>query len=119
LQFGADREQGRNVTEFALDDLVKIIRDRRTASAGKSYTKSLLDAGVAECARKLGEEAVETVIAALQGDRQALCGEAADLIYHLAVLLEAGNVRMEDVLAELERRTAQSGLEEKASRRSR
>ena len=106
------------MSEFTLHDLAAVIHARRGARASASYTKSLLDAGVAECAKKLGEEAAETVIAAIQGDRQALRAEAADLIYHLLVLLEAGDVTLDEVVAELSRRAGRSGHEEKASRRS-
>lgn len=96
--------------------LAAIIASRRAASASASYTKSLLDKGVAACAKKLGEEAAETVIAAVAESEEKLRNEAADLIYHLLVLLEARNVPFEAVLSELERRTAQSGHVEKASR---
>jgi len=99
-----------------LAELAAIIRQRRAASAGQSYTRQLLDAGPGRCARKLGEEALETVIAAVSQDEGALKNEAADLIYHLLVLLESRGVALEDVLAVLERRMAQSGLAEKAAR---
>lgn len=92
------------------------IASRRAASAGASYTKSLLDKGVAACAKKLGEEATETIIAAVGESEEKLRNEAADLIYHLLVLLEARNVPLEAVLSELERRTSRSGHAEKASR---
>jgi phosphoribosyl-ATP pyrophosphohydrolase len=101
---------------FSLDDLVDIVRSRRAASAEKSYTKSLFDAGPARIAKKFGEEAVETVIAALGDDKTALTGEIADVVYHLVVLMEARDIALADVFAELQRRTAQSGLAEKASR---
>jgi len=113
------RQTGKRfVTEFTLHDLAAVIRARRGAEAGASYTKALLDAGLAACAKKLGEEATETVIAAMQGERQAVRAEAADLIYHLLVLLEASGVSLDEVLAELARRTGRSGHEEKAARRS-
>ncbi|MGE5510667.1 MAG: phosphoribosyl-ATP diphosphatase [Bacteroidota bacterium] len=99
-----------------LERLAATIRARRNESAAKSYTRQLLDAGPERCARKLGEEAVETVIAAIgQGD-EALKAEAADLIYHLLVLLESRGVAFEQVLQLLESRMGTSGLEEKASR---
>ncbi len=101
---------------FNLEDLIAIIRARRAATGDTSYTRKLLDGGVAGCARKLGEEATETIIAALQGEGEDLRNEAADLLYHLLVLLEAGDVKFEDVLEELQRRTSLSGLEEKSSR---
>lgn len=97
-------------------DLERIVAARASADAGASYTRSLLDKGIAKCAQKLGEEGVETVIAALSGSPEELVGEAADLLYHLAVLLHARGVPVDAVHAELARRTAQSGLAEKASR---
>lgn len=105
------------MTDFTIDDLAAIIRARRAASAEASYTKSLLDKGVAACAKKLGEESAETIIAALQNDRAALRGEAADLIYHLLVLLEVSGLPVDEVMAELEGRTGQSGHAEKAARK--
>jgi len=101
---------------FTLDDLAAIIRARRAASAEKSYTKSLFDAGPARIAKKFGEEAVEAVIASLGDDKTALTSEAADVLYHLLVMLESGGVSLADVLAELDSRTRQSGHEEKAAR---
>jgi phosphoribosyl-ATP pyrophosphohydrolase len=104
------------MTEFTLKTLAAIIASRATSSAEKSYTKSLLEAGPARAAKKMGEEAVETVIAAIEGDRNALIGESADLFYHLLVLLQASGITLDEVLGELERRTQQSGHEEKAAR---
>ena len=101
---------------FTLDDLAAIVRARASADAGTSYTKSLLDKGAARCAKKFGEEAVELVIAAVEGERTEIVAESADVLYHLLVLLQAGGIALADVLAELERRTAQSGHAEKASR---
>jgi phosphoribosyl-ATP pyrophosphohydrolase len=101
---------------FSLDDLAEIVRARKSASAEKSYTKSLFDRGVPVIAKKFGEEAVETVIAALGDDKTALTGEIADLLYHLTVLMEAKSVALGEVLSVLEARTAQSGHVEKASR---
>lgn len=101
---------------FSLDDLAQIIRARRAATAEKSYTKSLFDAGAPRIAKKFGEEAIETVIAALGDDKAALTGEIADVLYHLLVLLEARDIALAEVLAELQRRTSQSGLDEKAAR---
>jgi phosphoribosyl-ATP pyrophosphohydrolase len=106
------------MTDNTLARLTATIASRRSASAENSYTKSLLEKGVGACARKMGEEAVETIIAALSEDNGKLCAEAADLIYHLLVLLEARNLPFEAVLEELDRRTSQSGLAEKASRNS-
>jgi phosphoribosyl-ATP pyrophosphohydrolase len=94
------------------------VHARAKASAGESYTRALLDKGVDHCAKKLGEEAIETVLAALQDDKGKLIAEAADLLYHLLVLLEARGVTLAEVEAALEKRTAQSGHEEKASRKN-
>lgn len=104
------------MANFTLDDLAKIIASRAQESAEKSYTRKLLDAGVEKCAKKLGEEATETVIAAAAGSREQVVAESADLLYHLLVVLKARGVELNEIYAELERRTAQSGLEEKASR---
>jgi len=101
---------------FTLDDLAALIKARRNDSASTSYTKTLLDAGMPRIAKKFGEEAVETVIAAMESDRSALVNEAADTFYHLLVMLEARDISLDDVLHELERRTKQSGLAEKAAR---
>ena len=101
---------------FALENLAEIVARRAEADAGSSYTRTLIDKGVAQCAKKFGEEATEAVIAAVAQDEQAMCAEAADVLYHLLVVLQARKVPLADVMAELERRTARSGLEEKASR---
>ena len=103
-------------SNFTLQDLAARVQERARASADKSYTRQLLDKGVAHCARKFGEEAVETVLAAVGEDRERLIAETADLIYHLLVLLEARGVSLAEVEAALAERTAKSGLEEKASR---
>ena len=99
--------------------LAAIIRARRQDLAEKSYTRQLLDGGPGRCAKKLGEEAIETVIAGTSESDEALKSEAADLIYHLLVLLESRNVRIEDVLGVLEARGGTSGLAEKAARAGR
>jgi phosphoribosyl-ATP pyrophosphohydrolase len=99
-----------------LNRLAATIAARRGADAGSSYTASLFAKGLPKIAQKLGEEATETVIAAMQRDPKALTGEAADLLFHLLVLLEASGVPLADVLAELDRREGTSGLDEKASR---
>ncbi|MGO9484132.1 MAG: phosphoribosyl-ATP diphosphatase [Rhodomicrobium sp.] len=104
------------MSEDTLARLAAAIASRRTATASTSYTKSLLDKGIAACAKKLGEEAAETVIAAVSESDERLRSEAADLIYHLLVVLEARNVSFQSVLSELDLRTAQSGHAEKASR---
>ncbi len=101
-----------------LERLESTIRARRDATSDRSYTRQLLDAGPARCAKKLGEEAVETVIAAVHQDDAALKAEAADLLYHLLVLLESRNIRLADVLAILDGRAGTSGVDEKASRGS-
>ncbi len=102
---------------FTLNDLEQRVKDRAGASAELSYTRKLLDRGVAHCAKKLGEEAIETVIAAVGEDRERLIAEAADLVYHLVVVLQARGIALADVEAELAGRTVQSGLDEKASRK--
>ena len=104
------------MTDTVLPRLAAIIAARRAEPSGKSYTKELLDGGAEKCAKKLGEEAVETVIAALGSDTAELKREAADLLYHLLVLLEVRRVPLADVLAELDRRVGTSGLAEKAAR---
>ncbi|MEL6288357.1 MAG: phosphoribosyl-ATP diphosphatase [Pseudomonadota bacterium] len=102
----------------ALERLAATIRARRNADGDMSYTRQLLDAGVARCARKFGEEAVELVVAAVAEDKAALTGEAADTFYHLLVLLEAREISLEEVFAELDRRAGTSGVAEKAARGS-
>ncbi len=103
---------------FTLDDLARIVAERASAEAEKSYTRSLLDKGAAHCAKKFGEEAVELAIAAVAQDEAAVRAEGADVLYHLLVVLRSRGVALADVMSELERRTRQSGLEEKASRRA-
>lgn len=102
---------------FTVQDLATRVHERASADGETSYTRKLLDRGVAQCAKKLGEEAVEIVLAAVNEDRQRVIAESADLLYHLMVVLEARGVALAEVEAELGRRTAQSGLEEKAARR--
>jgi phosphoribosyl-ATP pyrophosphohydrolase len=96
--------------------LAALIRSRRSDSAHKSYTAQLLTAGTERCAKKFGEEAVEAVIAAMGDDAAALKAEAADVFYHLLVLLESRDVALDDVFTVLEGRMGTSGLEEKAAR---
>lgn len=105
------------MADFTLETLAKIIAERARAGGERSYTRKLLDEGPEKCAKKLGEEAVETAIAAISGDPKALVAESADLLYHLLVVLEARGVALADVYAELEKRTARSGIDEKESRR--
>lgn len=100
-----------------LDRLATVIKARRGDPAAKSYTRQLLEGGPVRCAKKLGEEAVETVIAGVHQDNAALAAEAADLLYHLLVLLEARGVALADVCSVLEGRMGTSGIEEKASRK--
>ena len=101
---------------FSLFDLEHIIAQRASSGDKSSWTAKLVDAGIEKAAEKLGEEAVETVIASLARDKEGLRDEAADLLFHLLVVLHVKEVSLEDVIAELERRTGQSGLAEKASR---
>ena len=103
---------------YSLDDLAATIAKRGGADARESYTRALLDKGVAHCARKFGEEAVELAIAAVAEDEAALTGEAADVLYHLLVVLQARGLALVEVMAELERRTRRSGLEAKAARKT-
>jgi phosphoribosyl-ATP pyrophosphohydrolase len=104
------------MTAFTLTDLEARIAERAAASPEESWTAKLLAAGPERCAKKLGEEAVETVIAAVKGDRDELVAESADLLYHLLVVLRSRDVALRDVLSQLEVRTARSGLAEKAAR---
>ena len=97
--------------------LEAVIAERRAADPSTSYVAKLNAKGVGKIAQKVGEEATETVIAALAGDRQELVGEAADLLFHLLVLLGARGVPLAEVLAELDRREGVSGIAEKAARK--
>ena len=103
--------------KFTIHDLEQRVHERAQASPDVSYTRKLLDRGVAQCAKKFGEEAVETVLAAVAEDRDRLIAEAADLIYHLLVLLKAREIDLAEVEAALAARTVQSGLDEKAARK--
>lgn len=104
------------MSEFTLSDLEKIVAQRAEASPEESWTAKLVAAGQTKAAKKLGEEAVETVIAAVAQDRKELVSESADLVYHLLVVLKIAGIPLQDVVDELHRRTGQSGLQEKASR---
>ncbi|MEA2857869.1 MAG: phosphoribosyl-ATP pyrophosphohydrolase [Methylobacteriaceae bacterium] len=106
------------MSRFSLDHLAAIIAARAGATAEQSYTKSLLEAGPARAAKKFGEEAIEAVIAAIEGDRTALIKESADVVYHLIVLLKTRGISLDEVMEELQRRTGQSGHAEKAGRGS-
>lgn len=99
-----------------LTRLEQVIAERKAASPDASYVAKLNAAGIEKIAQKLGEEVVETVIAALSGSREEVVGEAADLIFHLLVLLQARRITLGEVMAELDRREGTSGIEEKASR---
>lgn len=104
------------MTEFSLSDLEKTILERAHSGDADSWTAKLFALGMSKAAQKLGEEAVETVIAAVQGDTKAVISESADLLYHWLVVLGLAGVPLADVMAELERRTGRSGMAEKASR---
>lgn len=104
------------MSKFTLADLELRVRERAQASPAESYTRALIDKGVDHCAKKMGEEAVETVLAAVQDNKPHLIAEAADLLYHLLVLLTARGITLAEVEAELGKRTAQSGHAEKAAR---
>ncbi|MCY4336831.1 MAG: phosphoribosyl-ATP diphosphatase [Litoreibacter sp.] len=99
-----------------LEQLAQTIATRKSADPDSSWTAKLLSKGPEKCAEKFGEEAIEAIIAAAKGDRDNLTYEAADVLYHLLVLLEASGVALEDVLSELERRQGKSGIAEKAAR---
>jgi phosphoribosyl-ATP pyrophosphohydrolase len=97
--------------------LAATIEARRGADPDSSWTAKLLAKGPEKCAEKFGEEAIEAIIEAVKGDKARLTSEAADVLYHLLVMLVARGVSLDDVLAELARREAQSGLAEKAARK--
>jgi phosphoribosyl-ATP pyrophosphohydrolase len=98
-------------------DLEKRVSDRAAASPDVSYTRKLLDRGVSHCAKKMGEEAVETILAATTESRERMIAETGDLIYHLLVLLKARDISLAEVEAALATRVSKSGLEEKAARK--
>ena len=105
------------MSSFTLYDLEKRVQDRAKADPGGSYTRTLVDRGVAHCAKKLGEEAVEVAIAAIAEDRGRVVAETADLLYHLMVVLHARGIPLSEVETELAARTRQTGLDEKAARK--
>jgi len=109
-----DEEPSQHMT---LEELEARIAIRAAASPEDSYTAKLIARGMNKAAQKLGEEATEAVIAAVTNDRAELVKESADLLYHLLVVLKAGNVPLAEIMAELDKRTAQSGLAEKAARK--
>jgi phosphoribosyl-ATP pyrophosphohydrolase len=104
------------MTDFSLSDLEKIVAGRARSGDPDSWTAKLFSRGMDKAAQKLGEEAVEAVIAAVRGDAKGLVSESADLLYHWLVVLAIAGVPLADVLAELERRTGRSGIAEKAAR---
>lgn len=104
------------MASFSLSDLETTIRERSSSGDPESWTAKLFAKGMDKAAQKLGEEAVETVIAAVKGDTKAVISESADLLYHWLVVLAIAGISLDDVLAELERRTGRSGIAEKASR---
>lgn len=104
------------MAEFSLSELETIIAERAQSGDPDSWTAKLFAKGMDKASQKLGEEAVETVIAAVKGDKKALVSESADLIYHWLVVLGIAGVPLDDVLRELEGRTGRSGVAEKASR---
>ncbi|WP_420860362.1 phosphoribosyl-ATP diphosphatase [Algirhabdus cladophorae] len=101
---------------MTLDDLAATIAARKTADPDSSWTAKLLSKGPEKCAEKFGEEAVEAIIEAVKGDRAGLTSEAADVLYHLLVMLAARDVDLADVMAELQSRQGTSGIAEKAAR---
>jgi phosphoribosyl-ATP pyrophosphohydrolase len=107
---------GTLMSRFTVHDLEQRVSERATASPDVSYTRKLLDRGVAHCAKKLGEEAVEMVLAAAAEDRDRVIAETADLIYHLLVVLKARDISLAEVERALAARVSASGLEEKAAR---
>ena len=104
------------MTGFTLEQLEDIVATRGRSGEAGSWTARLFAKGIDKAAQKMGEEAVETVIAAVRGDRAGVVSESADLIYHWLVVLALSGVPLSEVLAELEARTGRSGLAEKASR---
>jgi phosphoribosyl-ATP pyrophosphohydrolase len=104
------------MSENTLTRLAATIAARKGADPESSWTAKLLAKGPEKCAEKFGEEAVEAIVEAVRGDRVRLTSEAADVLYHLLVMLTARDITLDDVLAELDRRAGQSGIAEKASR---
>jgi len=112
---GPETREGR-LAGFTLEQLEEIVAARGRSGDAGSWTAKLFARGIDKAAQKMGEEAVETVIAAVKGDRAGVVSESADLLYHWLVVLALSGVPLAEVLAELEARTGQSGLAEKASR---
>ena len=101
---------------MTLDDLAQLIDARKDADIHISWTAKLLAKGPEKCAQKFGEEAIEAIIEAIKGDKDALVSEAADVLYHLLVMLSASDVALADVMTELKQRQGTSGIAEKAAR---
>jgi phosphoribosyl-ATP pyrophosphohydrolase len=101
---------------MTLNDLFETIMARKTADPSSSWTAQLLSKGPEKCAEKFGEEAIEAIIEAVKGDKAGLTSEAADVIYHLMVMLASRDISLDDVVDELAKRQAKSGIAEKASR---
>jgi phosphoribosyl-ATP pyrophosphohydrolase len=101
---------------MTLNDLFATIQSRKGADPDTSWTAKLLSKGPEKCAEKFGEEAIEAIVEAVKGDKDKLTSEAADVLYHLMVMLAARDVSLDDVVAELAKRQGQSGVAEKASR---
>lgn len=101
---------------MTLDDLYTLIASRKGADPDTSWTAKLFSKGPEKCAEKFGEEAIEAIIEAIKGDKEKLTSEAADVIYHLLVMLAARDVSLDDVVVELARRQGTSGIAEKAAR---
>lgn len=105
------------MSQFSLEELAAIIARRASANPEESHTAKLVSRGMGQATKKLGEEAVEAVIAALQGDREELVKETADVLFHLLVVLHMADVPLSAVFEELASRTGQSGVQEKATRK--
>jgi phosphoribosyl-ATP pyrophosphohydrolase len=101
---------------MTFEELEQIVATRAAASTDESWTAKLLAKGPEKCAEKFGEESIEAIIEAIKGDRDRLTSEAADVLFHLLVMLKSRDVALADVMAELARRQGQSGLQEKANR---
>ncbi len=101
---------------MTLDDLATLIASRKGADPDSSWTAKLLSKGPEKCAEKFGEEAIEAIVEAVKGDKTRLTSEAADVLYHLLVMLTARDVTLDDVMAELAKRQGTSGIAEKAAR---
>jgi phosphoribosyl-ATP pyrophosphohydrolase len=109
--------RGTTMDDFTIYDLERRVDERANAEPDVSYTRKLLDRGVAQCAKKLGEEAVELALASVVESRERLIDETADLIYHLLVVLKARDIKLSEVETVLGMRAGQTGLQEKSSRK--